>query len=66
MARGIYRVRDPQGRHNAVCVRYEGGADLEIDEKHYRAQGYVPALEALPWKEDYRDAISSPAHSKQN
>ena len=64
MATGIYRVRDPKGRRNLVCVRYEGGADLEIDEKHYRAQGYVPALESLPWKEDYRVTSPLPASMK--
>lgn len=61
MAKGIYRVRGPKGQHNLVCVRYEDGADLEIEESHYRAQGYVPPLEDLPWKEDYRDATLSPA-----
>lgn len=61
MATGIYRVHDPKGRRDLVCVRYEGGADLEIDEKHYRAQGCGPALEVLPWKENYRSANSLPA-----
>jgi hypothetical protein len=43
MAKGIYRVRDPkEGRVNFVCVRYEAGADLEIEEAHYVAQGYQP------------------------
>ena len=56
MAKGIYRVRDPgRSRVNFVCVRYDSGADLEIDEAHYLAQGYQPALEKLPWKETYKE-----------
>jgi hypothetical protein len=56
MARGIYRVRDPKtGRVDFVCVRYEAGADLEIEESHYIAQGYKPPLKELPWKEDYKE-----------
>jgi hypothetical protein len=65
MPKGIYRVRDPkEGRINLVCVRYDAGADLEIEEAHYVAQGYQPLVDQLPWKESYKEKASARPNRK--
>jgi hypothetical protein len=48
MTRGIYRERI--GNQNSVCIRYDDGDEIDLPEDKYRAQGYDPPFDKLPWK----------------
>jgi hypothetical protein len=51
---GLYRVRYPGGLDSDVRTReIDGIAELTIAEPLYRARGYAPSFEKLPWHNDY-------------
>ncbi len=50
--RGYYRTRRPDGVEDEAWTGDPAGAQ-GVSESLYRAKGYEPAWEDLPWKEDY-------------
>ena len=52
MKRGLYRIRGGDGRPDDVRVD-DDGIEMPIPEPHYRARGYAPPIEDLPWQQDY-------------
>jgi hypothetical protein len=54
LRRGLYRIRYPGGLGNDVRTReIDGTGELTIAEPLYRARGYAPAFEDLPWHNEY-------------
>ncbi len=52
MRRGLYRTLGTDGRPNDVRVD-DGGISVPVEEEIYRARGYQPPADELPWKEEY-------------
>ena len=52
MKRGLYRIRGAGKRPNDVRVE-DDGIEMPIEEPIYRARGYLPSVDDLPWQEDY-------------
>jgi hypothetical protein len=51
---GLYRIHYPGGLDSDVRTREIGGTEeLTIAEPFYRARGYSPPFEDLPWERDY-------------
>lgn len=48
---GIMRVKRPAPMENDVVVRDSGGNEWEMSESAYRARGYQPPVECLPWRQ---------------
>lgn len=58
MKRGLYRIRGA-GCPNDVRVE-DDGIEMPMEETLYRAHGYLPRIDDLPWQEDYvRSAASA-------
>jgi hypothetical protein len=54
--RGIYRERKGWGDQDSVHVEYDERQELDVSEDRYRARGYQPPFDQLPWKgEDVND-----------
>lgn len=54
LRRGIYRQKMPEGIEDCAQVKdVNGGSQMPLDESLYRARGYEPPFEKLPWIEDY-------------
>lgn len=51
MIHGLYRVRGVDGRPDDVRVD-DDGIETPVEERLYRARGYLPPVEELPWQED--------------
>jgi hypothetical protein len=51
-ARGIYRERNGWGAQHCVRVKYDVGQELDMPEDRYRARGYQPPFDQLPWKDE--------------
>ncbi len=51
MKRGLYRIRGA-GRPDDVRVE-DDGIEMPMEEALYRARGYQPCVEDLPWQQDY-------------
>jgi hypothetical protein len=51
-ARGIYRERDGWGTQHSVRVKYDERQELDVSEDRYRARGYQPPFDQLPWKDE--------------
>lgn len=49
---GLYRIRGLRGAPGDVHVT-DGTMALEMPEERYHANGYQPAVDRLPWKEEY-------------
>ena len=49
---GLYRVRGTEGRPDDVRIDL-GGITAPLEESLYRARGYRPPVESLPWQENY-------------
>lgn len=47
--RGIYRERNGWGNQHSVLVDY-GKHQMDVPEEKYRANGYQPPFDELPWK----------------
>ena len=50
MRHGLYRIRGVDGLPNDVRVE-DDGIDIPMEEKVYRARGYLPSFDDLPWHE---------------
>lgn len=50
--RGIYRERNGWGNQHSVHVKYDEGQELDMAEDRYRARGYKPPFDELPWKDE--------------
>ncbi len=50
--RGIYRERNGWGDQHCVRVKYDEHQELDVAEDRYRARGYQPPFDELPWKDD--------------
>ncbi len=50
--RGIYRERNGWGTQHSVRVKYDEHQELDISEDRYRARGYQPPFDQLPWKDE--------------
>lgn len=46
--RGVYR----RGTQHSVRVKYDEHQELDISEDRYRARGYQPPFDQLPWKDE--------------
>ena len=57
-ARGIYRVRRLGGLGSDARVT-DGATEMDVPESVYRARGYQPAFDKLPWKDKYDAKKSS-------
>jgi hypothetical protein len=52
---GLYRIAYPAGLESDVRTRdIDGGEELTIAERLYRARRYAPAFEELPWLDQYQ------------
>ncbi len=62
-AHGIYRIRDGWVNEHSAVVKFDDGNEVEIPESRYRGrwpdgpmlyrtQGYMPAFDELPWKDE--------------
>lgn len=60
LRRGIYRSANPSPLEHDVQVQdVNGGSDMPLPESIYRARGYEPPFDELPWRDEYfaaRDA----------
>ena len=45
---GTHRIRNSDGEENGVWIT-DGSNSVELRESRYRARGYKPAVEDLPW-----------------
>lgn len=52
MRRGLYRIHGADGRPDDVRVE-DDGIDIPMEEGLYRARGYLPSADDLPWQEEY-------------
>lgn len=52
MKRGLYRVQGVGDLPNDVRVD-DDGIQVPLEEALYRARGYLPPLEDLPWQDHY-------------
>jgi hypothetical protein len=52
MRRGLYRIHGVDGRPDDVRVD-DDGIDMPIEEGLYRTRGYQPAVDDLPWQEEF-------------
>jgi hypothetical protein len=50
MTRGIYRELNGWVTQHSARIRYDDGDEVDLPEERYRAQGYDPPFEKLPWK----------------
>ena len=55
MAKGIYRERNGEGVSDSARVDY-GAHRIDVPEARYRANGFEPPFDDLPWKADYEAA----------
>jgi hypothetical protein len=53
MRHGLYRVQRADGLPNDVRVD-DDGIDVTMSEALYRAYGYKPLVDHLPWQDAYR------------
>ena len=50
---GIYRERNGWGTQHSARVKYDEHQELDMAEDRYRARGYQPPFDELPWKDQY-------------
>ena len=51
--RGIYRERNGWGNNqNSAHVKYDEHQELDVPEDRYRARGYQPPFDELPWNDE--------------
>jgi hypothetical protein len=50
--RGLYRTRRIGGLGNDAFVT-DGARGMDVPESYYRARGYQPDFDCLPWKDEY-------------
>ena len=49
---GIYRERNGWGSQHSARVKYDEHQELDVAEDRYRARGYQPPFDQLPWKDE--------------
>jgi len=49
--RGLYRERNGWVSQHSVRVKYDEHQELDVAEDRYRARGYQPPFDKLPWKD---------------
>jgi hypothetical protein len=52
MKRGLYRIQGVGDLPNDVRVD-DDGIEVPLEERLYRARGYLPPFENLPWQDQY-------------
>ncbi len=52
MKRGLYRIHGVAGLPDDVRIE-DDGIEAPLEERLYIAQGYLPPVEQLPWREEY-------------
>lgn len=50
--RGVYRERNGEGDQPSARVKYDEHQELDVPEDRYRARGYQPPFDKLPWKDE--------------
>jgi hypothetical protein len=50
--RGLYRERNGWGNQHSAHVKYDEAQELDVPEDRYRARGYQPPFDQLPWKDE--------------
>ena len=50
MTRGVYRELNGWGVQHSAHILYDDGDEVDLPEDRYRAQGYDPPFDKLPWK----------------
>jgi hypothetical protein len=68
MKRGLYRIHGIGGLPDDVRVE-DDGIEVPLEERLYRARGYLPAVEHLPWRDEYltsKDSADSSAAAKED
>jgi len=66
MKRGIYRIQGAGDLPNDVRVD-DDGIEVPLEERLYRARGYLPPFENLPWQDQYlQRQPSSDSRSSSN
>ena len=54
--RGIYRERNGwDDTQHSAHVKYDEHQELDLAEERYRARGYQPPFDQLPWKDEIED-----------
>ena len=54
LRRGIYRVKNPEPMEADAQVQdVNGGSETSLPESLYRARGYEPPFDKLPWRDDF-------------
>lgn len=54
LRRGIYRIKRPSGMEDDAQVQdIGGGSEILLPESDYRARGYAPPFDELPWQGEY-------------
>ena len=51
VTRGVYRTFSVENGTRYAHVEYDSLAEMDIPEARYRARGYRPEFDALPWKD---------------
>jgi len=59
MKHGLYRIRGAGDRPDDVRLD-DDGIEVPMEEPLYRARGYLPSADDLPWQEDYLRRKQSP------
>jgi len=49
---GIYRERNGWGNQHCASVKYDEQQEFDVPEDRYRARGYQPPFDQLPWKDE--------------
>lgn len=68
MKRGLYRVHGIAGQPDDVRID-DDGIEMPVEERLYRARGYLPPVDQLPWQEVYfgaQQSSESSVRTKEN
>jgi hypothetical protein len=52
MKRGLYRIHGTGGLPDDVRME-DDGIEVPLEERLYRARGYLPVVDDLPWSDEY-------------
>lgn len=56
---GTHRIKNSDGEENGVWIT-DGSNSVELRESRYRARGYKPAVEDLPWEHPSGNGVRAP------
>jgi hypothetical protein len=51
---------DTRDLKEAKALKYDEHQELDVPEDRYRARGYQPSFEELPWKDEAGEAANAP------